>query len=77
MLLMVYTVMLTAYAFIHFSTGNLKNHLFTHTNERPYKCDICGRGFNQSSNLQCHKAKVNYFQDFVVGTVGMQKYNDY
>lgn len=41
--------------------GNLRNHIFTHTNERPYKCDICGNGFNQMSNLMCHKLKVSMF----------------
>jgi hypothetical protein len=38
--------------------GNLRNHIFTHTNERPYKCELCGKGFNQMSNLMCHKVKV-------------------
>lgn len=37
--------------------GNLKNHVFSHTNERPYRCEICGRGFNQMSNLVVHKFK--------------------
>ncbi|PSN53060.1 hypothetical protein C0J52_03973 [Blattella germanica] len=37
--------------------GNLRNHIFTHTNERPYKCEMCGKGFNQMSNLMCHKVK--------------------
>ncbi|KAJ8971189.1 hypothetical protein NQ317_005359 [Molorchus minor] len=38
---------------------NLRNHVFTHTNERPYKCDICDKGFNQMSNLMCHKLKAH------------------
>lgn len=37
--------------------GNLRNHVFTHTNERPYKCELCNKGFNQMSNLVCHKVK--------------------
>lgn len=41
--------------FWFFESGNLRNHIFTHTNERPYKCDICTKGFNQMSNLMCHK----------------------
>ena len=39
--------------------GNLRNHVFTHTNERPYKCDLCSKGFNQMSNLVCHKSKTH------------------
>nr|CAI5837246.1 unnamed protein product [Callosobruchus analis] len=41
------------------AAGNLRNHIFTHTNERPYKCDICDKGFNQMSNLMCHKLKAH------------------
>ncbi|XP_031771363.1 uncharacterized protein LOC100871569 [Apis florea] len=40
-------------------SGNLRNHVFTHTNERPYKCELCGKGFNQMSNLVCHKVKAH------------------
>lgn len=34
---------------------NLKNHLLTHSKERPYKCDICGIGYIQKKNLLNHK----------------------
>lgn len=44
-------------------SGNLRNHVFTHTNERPYKCDLCGKGFNQMSNLVCHKVKAHAHAD--------------
>ncbi|XP_077292826.1 uncharacterized protein LOC143915879 [Arctopsyche grandis] len=30
---------------------NLRHHLFSHTNERPYQCPHCDNGFNQKSNL--------------------------
>ncbi|XP_055715744.1 zinc finger protein 107-like [Phlebotomus papatasi] len=41
--------------------GNLRNHVYIHTNERPYKCPIpnCSKGFNQMSNLACHKLKAH------------------
>lgn len=44
-------------------SGNLRNHVFTHTNERPYKCELCGKGFNQMSNLVCHKVKAHAHAD--------------
>lgn len=31
--------------------------MFSHSNERPYRCEFCGRGFNQMSNLVVHKSK--------------------
>jgi uncharacterized Zn-finger protein len=33
---------------------NLKAHLFKHTNEYPYSCDLCGKGFVCQSALQRH-----------------------
>lgn len=32
----------------------LERHQRSHTNERPYKCHVCGRSYSQSGNLNVH-----------------------
>ncbi|KAL1416866.1 hypothetical protein MTO96_027461 [Rhipicephalus appendiculatus] len=34
---------------------NIQRHMLTHTGERPFRCDICGKGFTTKQNLESHR----------------------
>ncbi|UXI22732.1 transmembrane protein 245-like [Sarcoptes scabiei] len=36
-------------------SNRLRHHLYTHTGERPYKCDVCDSRFKQAPHLNKHK----------------------
>ena len=33
---------------------NIFKHVKTNTGDKPYKCDLCGKGFNRKDHLQQH-----------------------
>ena len=45
------------------SRAHLKIHFRVHTGDKPFKCNVCGRGFNQKGNLCRHLTKVHNIQN--------------
>lgn len=41
------------------STWHLKRHVATHTKEKRYKCDLCGKYFSRNDNLKSHQKSVH------------------
>lgn len=52
------------------SKGNLKRHLLTHTDVKPYSCDHCDKTFRDVSNLRRHSRTHEDVKPFSCETCG-------
>jgi KRAB domain-containing zinc finger protein len=49
--------------------GNIRNHVTTHTTERPYKCHLCECEYTQKGNLMKHFGKKHPKQLYLLSTL--------
>lgn len=47
-----------------FSISDCRRHERIHTGEKPFKCDVCGRSFNQKSNMENHRMQQHFHYIF-------------
>nr|XP_017212961.2 zinc finger protein 335-like [Danio rerio] len=38
---------------------DLRHHMMTHTNEKPYSCQVCGQRFNRNGHLKFHMERLH------------------
>ena len=57
--------------------GNIKNHVLTHSNDKPFACEICGNQYTQKGNLTKHIIQVHDYRPILDGKPSRQQVHDY